>query len=191
MAKNVFFLLAIFLLSLNFAFAQDKTDTFSLVRQKPLVVDTKDATLLNVQNVGLTSVVTKTKDKFEQTFQLSFLVPASYENLVGTTGVVITAYKADGKVQGRHIWCKATNGSLEKLSDGSLKLLFKVDSKLEGAENYSLSLYQSDVIRNNAPGPGGTGCQSCANLANDVCGRGSVASVTCTEGGGCSFTCKP
>jgi hypothetical protein len=186
MVKNVFLFLAIFLLSLNYSVAQQKT--YSVTQQKEAVVDIQDAASFSVQSAKLNNVIAKNDGKFEEKFQLSFFLPNSFETSLNRAKVMLTAYKADGSVLGKHIWCSAALGKVEKISADALQVTLDANPKLEGANKYSLALIQGGDLL--APPDGGTTCQQCVALANDTCGRGGVGSVTCGADGGCSFTCR-
>jgi hypothetical protein len=186
MVKNVFLFLGIFLMSLNYSAAQQKN--YSVTQDKETVVDVQNAASFGVQYAKLSNVISKINGKFEEKFQLSFYLPSSFDISQNRAKAMLTAYKADGSIFGRHIWCSAALGKAEKLSaDGQLVTL-DVNPKLEGARKYSLTFIQAgDSL---LPPDDGTTCPQCAGLANERCGRGNVSSVTCGADGGCSFTCK-
>lgn len=187
MLKNAFFLLAFFLLSVNFSIAQQKTYINS--EQTNIIVETQNVASLGLRYAKLNNLITKNEGKFEEKLQLSFIAPGNFEASVNNAKVMLTAYKADGSIAGRHIWCSAALTKSDKISENELLITLIVNPKLEGASKYSLSLFQPEnqITSNNN---GGTTCQQCVDFANDTCGRGKVASVNCDAEGGCSFTCK-
>ena len=186
MTKNIFLFLAIFLMSLNFSFAQQKN--YPVVQQKEVVVEVQDTASFNVRFAKLDNVISKNNGKFEEKFQLSFQLPGSAETSLSRAKVMLTAYKADGSIFGKHIWGSAALSKVEKVSADDLKVTLTVDPKLEGASKYSLAMI--DNIEPELPADGTT-CPECVGLANDTCGSLKVASVNCGANGTCSFTCKP
>lgn len=188
MIRSVFLFLVIFFLSLNYSAAQQKN--YSVAQQKGALVETQDAASFGVQNAKLSNVIAKNDGKFEEKFQLSFFLPASFDDSLNRAKVMLTAYKADGGILGRHIWCSAALGKTEKISADTQQVTLDVNPKLEGASKYSLTMIDGGDSPNLLPGDGGTGCEQCVSMATNTCGRGNVASVTCGADGGCSFTCK-
>lgn len=178
MVKKITLFLAIFLLSLNYSNAQ----------QKETVVDAQDAVAFGVKSAKLTSFITKTDNKYEEKFQLSFSLPDNFESSLNRAKLMLTAYKSDGSIFGRQIWCSGNLGKAEKNSVGFLQFTLDVNAKFVNADKYSLTMVEkgnSLSLNDN-----GTTCQQCVSLANDTCGRGNVGSVTCGAEGECSFTCK-
>lgn len=183
MKKTIIMLFAVILFSINYGHAQDRK----------ISVET-DNSSFNVQNAYLNKVMIKDGRKMKEVFQLFFSIPNQLELSLPQTATTLTAYKKDGSVFGMSSWCSMDNISTNKISAESLQIMLNVDSKLQGASRYVLSVNQkeSSSVERSAGS-----CDECANLAVRICGAGSVGSVTCptnpkdTPATPCSFTCQP
>jgi hypothetical protein len=175
--KGLFGLLFILLLT-NFLVAQEKK---AIVKE--VVVETQDAASFGVQAAKLTNFIIKNNNEFQEKLQLSFELPKSFETSLARAGIILTAYKEDGRVSGKHIWPSVKSGKIEEISGDILRITFDVNSEFEGAHKYSLTLIRDGAFTR-------TSCQDCVELAKDTCGRGSVKSVNCGADGSCSFSCK-
>ena len=184
MKKSIFVFLVIMFTSLNYNFAQSQK----------IIVDTKGAASLNVNSAFLTKLPANKELKTKEAFQLNFSVPNQFETLLPQTSVTLTGYKKDGSVFGMSTWCSMSNVQVNKIIDNILQIKLDVDSKLQGANTFSLSMAQRkpSTVENIAES-----CDECANLAIRICGTGQVASVTCPTNPKigpampCSFTCQP
>lgn len=176
MTKKMFLVLAILLLSINYSVAQELQS----------IVSTLNAAQFNAQNGRLENTASKKRGKFEEIFQFSFQMPDVFESILAKTAVVLTAYKENGAIYGKHIWTSAAKGEVSKCADGKLQIAFNVNPKLRGANSYSLSMFGDDGPPLDSPPT----FEQCVNSANDVCGRGRVASLSYGADGSCSYTCK-
>lgn len=178
MIRKGLFGLAFILLLTNFLMAQQKK---AIVKE--VAVGTQDATSFGVQAAKLTNFIIKNNNEFQEKLQLSFELPKSFESSLARARIILTAYKEDGRVLGKHIWPSVKSGKIEEISGDILRVTFDVNSEFEGAHKYSLTLIQDDV-------PIETSCRECIDFAKDTCERGNVKSVNCGADGSCSFSCK-
>ncbi len=178
MIKKWLFGLAFILLLTNLLMARQKK---AIVKE--VVVETQDAAYFGVQAAKLTDLIIKNNNEFQEKLRLSFELPKSLESSLARARIILTAYKKDGRVLGKHIWPSVKSGKIEEIPGNILRVTFDVNSEFEGADKYSLTLIKDDV-------PIEISCRECVEFVKGTCGRGNVKSVNCGADGSCSFSCK-
>jgi hypothetical protein len=185
---NFLLLFLVFCVSTHFAQKQDSI----VVKEKKFDVEITNGNPLNIKSAQLDKVVVRKDKELSELFQLSFLVPNEFGELLSKSKASLTAYNNDGSVFGMRIWKSLPTSEFFNRKDSVFPVSLEVSSDFERAANFSLNIQQLNTPENSAVTA--TTCTECVELAKGTCGAGKVASVKCgrtKDSESCEFTCKP